>query len=111
MTHAALPIAAAAAGALLLVGVLWDAFETMLLSRRVSRGVRVTTLFYRLTWRPWSGIARRMAPGRRRENFLTIYGPLSLVLLIATWAGALVLAFALVQWGSGDALGTASMNA
>ena len=35
---------------LLIVGVLWDAFETAVLSRRVSSGTRLTTLFYRLTW-------------------------------------------------------------
>jgi hypothetical protein len=105
MTHAFLNIPALAVGALLLLGVLWDAFETMVLSRRVSRGLRVTTAFYRATWAPWAAIARRMAPGRRRENVLTIYGPLSLVFLIALWALALVFAFALLQWGSGDAVG------
>lgn len=102
MTHAFLTVLAAAAGPLLLFGVLWDAFETMVLSRRVSRGVRVTTLFYRVTWAPWAAVARRLPSGRWRENLLTIYGPLSLVFLIATWAVSLVFAFALLQWGSGD---------
>lgn len=104
MTEAVLQIFAAALGLLLLLGVLWDAFETMILSRRVSSGFRVTTLFYRASWRPWRLAARRMPAGRRRENFLTIYGPLSLVFLIALWALVLVLAFALLQWGSGDAV-------
>jgi hypothetical protein len=104
MTHAFLNILALAGGVLLLFGVLWDAFETMILSRRVSSGFRVTTLFYRVTWRPWRAAARRMPPGRRRESFLTIYGPLSLVFLIAVWALVLVFAFALAQWGSGDAV-------
>ena len=104
MTHIFLAVLATVAGALLLLGVLWDAFETMILSRRVSRGVRVTTVFYRATWPPWAAAAKRMSPGRRRENFLTIFGPLSLVFLIATWAVSLVFAFALLQWGSGDAL-------
>jgi hypothetical protein len=104
MTSTALSLAALAAGILLLLGVLWDAFETMVLARRVSRAARVTTLFYRATWMPWAAVARRMRPGRRRENLLTVYGPLSLVFLIALWAISLVFAFALVNWGAGDAL-------
>jgi len=102
LTHTVLSVSALAGGAALLLGVLWDAFETMILARRVSRGVRVTTLFYRATWRPWAAVARRRAPGRRRENFLTVYGPLSLVFLIALWAVSLVFAFALLHWGGGD---------
>src|SRR5262245_25789651 len=94
-------IATVTAGALLLVATLWDAFETMLLSRRVSRGNRLTVLFYRLTWPFWRGLARQMKEGNRRENFLTVYGPMWLVLLIALWAFSMVLAFALMQWGAG----------
>jgi hypothetical protein len=104
MTHTFLSFLALAAGTLLLFGVLWDTFETMVLSRRVSSGIRVTTLFYRATWAPWAAAARRMPAGRRRESFLTIYGPVSLVFLIAIWALVLVFAFALLQWGSGDAV-------
>jgi len=62
----------------------------------------VTTLFYRATWRPWAAAARRMSAGRRRENFLTVYGPLSLVFLIALWAISLIFAFALLHFGGGD---------
>jgi len=102
MTQTVLSLFALGGGALLLLGVLWDAFETMILSRRVSSAVRVTTLFYRATWAPWAAAARRMSPGRRRESFLTVYGPLSLVFLIALWAVSLVFAFALLHWGGGD---------
>jgi len=44
-------------------------------------------------------------PGReRQEALLGVFGPLSLILLIALWAAALVLGFALVLWGGGTAL-------
>ncbi len=102
MTRAEVSIALVATGAVLLVATLWDAFETMVLSRRVSRGNRLTILFYRLTWPSWRGIARRMSGGNRRENFLLVYGPLWLLLLIALWALSLVLAFGLMQWGAGS---------
>jgi hypothetical protein len=100
--QAEISVALLVVGILLLAATLWDAFETMVLSRRVSRGNRLTVLFYRLTWPPWRSLARRMASGNRRENFLTVYGPLWLLLLIALWALSMVLAFALMQWGSGS---------
>jgi hypothetical protein len=102
VVRAEISIAFIAGGALLLAGTLWDAFETMVLSRRVSRGNPLTVLFYRLTWPSWRAVARRMARGNRRENFLTIYGPLWLLLLIGLWALSMVLAFALMQWGAGS---------
>ena len=39
---------------------------------------------------------------RKRETMLSFYGPLSLVLLIVIWAGALVLGFALIFYGLGS---------
>ena len=42
--------AAVAGGILLTAIVLWDAFETIILSRRVSRKLRLTRLFYGITW-------------------------------------------------------------
>jgi len=89
-------------GALLLAATLWDAFETMVLSRRVSRGYRLTVVFYRLTWPSWRAIARRLPAGNRRENFLTVYGPMWLLMLTALWALSMVLAFGMMQWGAGS---------
>ncbi len=99
-------VLATVGGLFLIFIVLWDAFETIILSRRVSRKFRLTRLFYALTWAPWAAAARRMEPGNRRENFLSVYGPLSLILLLAAWALALVFGFALVQWGFGSQLRT-----
>src|SRR5207237_7899957 len=94
--------AASAIGLAMIVLVLLDAFETILLPRRVTRPFRLTTLFYRLTWRPWRLLARVMPPGRRRETLLSFFGPLSLLMLLATWAVGLTLGFALLQWGLGS---------
>jgi len=93
--------AASVIGITMLVLVLLDAFETIVLPRRVTRPFRLTTLFYRLTWRPWRLLARAMPPGRRRETFLSFFGPLSLLMLLATWAVSLTLGFGLLQWGMG----------
>jgi hypothetical protein len=94
------------AGIVLVIAVLFDVFETMVLSRRVSRRTRITTVFYRLTWPAWRAAARRFPEGNRRENFLTIYGPASLLLLIVCWAMGLVFAFALLHLGLDPTLRT-----
>ena len=87
---------------LLIVLVLLDGFEAMLLPRRMTRAFRFARLFYRYTWMPWSAVGRRMPPGRRRENFLSLYGPLSIILLFAAWAVGLIVGFAELH----QALGT-----
>jgi ion channel len=87
---------------LLILIILWDAFETIILSRRVSRKFRITRLFYRTLWTPWKAVARLIPDGNRRENTLMIFGPLSLILLLATWAVGLVACFALLYWGTGS---------
>ena len=92
---------AGVAGVLLLLVILWDAFETIVLPRRVQRRVRVARLFYQLTWRPTAAVARQMGPGR--ETFLSFFGPLSLLLLIVIWAVSLLMGFALVQFAAGSA--------
>jgi len=78
---------------------LLDAFETVILPRRANGRFRLTRLFYIITWRPWRWVARRVHHAKKQETMLSFYGPLSLVFLIATWAAALVLGFALVYSG------------
>jgi len=94
----------AAAGAFWVVVIIWDAFEALVLPRRVTRRLRPTRMFYRVTWRVWSTIARRMRPGGRRETYLSFFGPLSLLVLLAVWAASLIAGFALLQTGVGAGL-------
>ncbi|MGI8551326.1 MAG: two pore domain potassium channel family protein, partial [Dehalococcoidia bacterium] len=94
----------ATGGIVLILVVLWDAFETIALPRRVTRRLRLTRIFYRLTWVPWSALARRLPNSNHRETYLSFYGPLSLILLLVVWAVALVIGFGLVQWGLGSRL-------
>lgn len=96
------------AGTVLIVVVLWDVFETIVLPRRVTRRVRLTRLFYRATWSPWSAIARSIKNHKRRETLLSIFGPLSLLALLTVWAVALLTAFAMVHWAIGSRLSPSS---
>ena len=81
--------------------VLRDAFETVVLPRRVTRQFKLTAWFYRRTWIPWIRIARRIKTPSRQQGFLGYFGPLSLILLLAFWASGLIVGFALLQFGTG----------
>ena len=91
-------------GVVLILVVLGDAFETVILSRRVTRRVRLARLFFRYTWLPCAALFRRISSGERRENYLSYYGPLSLLFLLMLWAAGLIFGFALIHWASGSAL-------
>jgi hypothetical protein len=95
----------AVAAALVLINlVLWEAFETVILPRRVTRRLRLTRLYYRLTWRVWSAGASGIRDSGNREEYLSFFGPLSLIMLLGFWVVALVLGFGLLHWGLGSQL-------
>ena len=87
------------AGAFLIALVLWDAFETIVFPRRVTRRVRLARLFYLVTWRVWKKAVHLISAKRLNESLLSIYGPLSLIVLLGFWAFMLILGFGLVYWG------------
>lgn len=94
-------------GLALVVIVLWDVFETIVLPRRVTRRFRLTRAFYRSIWSPWSMFARGLKRNKRREVFLSVFGPLSLLALLAFWAVTLVFGFALLHWAAGSHISVA----
>lgn len=83
--------------------ILWDGFETMISPRRVTRRVRITRLFYRVTWTFWSYLVRTFVRARKTETYLGIYGPLSLLVLMSVWALGLTLGFGLIHWANDSA--------
>jgi Ion channel len=89
-------------GIVLIAAILLDAFETVVLPRRVTRHFRLTAWFYRNTWIPWARLARCIKSPNRRESFLGYFGPLSLIALLGFWAAGLILGFALLQVGAGE---------
>jgi hypothetical protein len=92
------------AGLVLVGTILWEAFEALVLPRRVTRPFRLNRVFYRVLWGAWSSVALRLHPGARREAYLSVFGPLSLIGLFAVWATGLILGFGLVLWASGPSL-------
>lgn len=79
-----------------------DVFQTIILPRRPAGRLRITRLFYIVTWGPWSAVARRIRIKAAREQLYSIYGPLSLLLLLAVWATFLILGFACLYSGMGS---------
>ena len=93
------------AGVMIVVLILLDAFETVVLPRRVARQhFRPSVWFYRNTWRPWARFASHIPSPSRREGFLGYFGPLSLIVLLGLWAAGLIFGFAFLQFGTGEHL-------
>jgi Ion channel len=92
------------AGVVLFLVVVWDAFESIILPRRVTRKFRLTRIYYRSTWAVWKAVAAILSSRKRRESFLGFYGPISLLFLIGVWAIGLVLSFGMMPYGAGSAV-------
>ena len=93
-------------GVALILIVLWDAFETVVFPRRVTRRIRLVRLFYRTSWRLWNAAARAVSRGKKQEDLLSYFGPISLPLLLGFWAFVLIFGFALLYWAPVHALKT-----
>ena len=97
-------------GIAILLIVVWDAFEVIILPRRVTRRFRLSRFFYRNFWRIWKFVAQLVPSAKVRESAFGVFGPLSLLILVAVWAVGLVLSFALMQYGSGSAVNVTGTN-
>jgi hypothetical protein len=100
-------VVAGMAALLLIFFILQDAFETIVLPRRVSRRFRLARGFIVGIWGATSGFARWLPSRRARETYLAVYGPLALLLLLILWATALIFGFGVLQWALGSHLATA----
>src|SRR5580698_11241577 len=89
-------------GLVFILGVVLDAFQTIILPRRPAGRFRITRIFYIATWAPWVVVAERVKNPKVRDQVYSIYGPLSLLLLLVVWATLLVLGFACIYFGLGS---------
>jgi hypothetical protein len=93
-------------GVLMITGILWDVFETIVLPRRVTRRIRPTRLFYRFTWRPWRLVASIIKRKKDARLCWAFMGPLSLLALLTFWAFSVIVGFALVHWAIKSHIGS-----
>ncbi|MFZ0523040.1 MAG: potassium channel family protein [Candidatus Acidiferrales bacterium] len=86
---------------LIIIGIiLLEAFETIILPRRVARWFRLTRAFYISMWIPTRAFAHLIRSKKKRETFLSFFGPLSLLILFALWAALLIIGFGFVYYGN-----------
>jgi len=96
-----------AAGFAIFITVLWDAFESIILPRRVTRRFRLTRLFYKTSWATWKAATKLIQNSKRRDASLGYYGPISLLVLVGVWAFGLLMGFGMMQYGAGSAVNVA----
>lgn len=96
-------------GLSLILLILWDAFETIILPRRVTRRFRLARYFFRYSWTFWTYLVNSIT-SKRQERYLGFFGPISLLVLLAVWAGAVILGFALLHWAFGSEVRGAMTN-
>ena len=101
-----MPIFLRIIGIVVILAVLWDSFETMVLPRRTTRRFRFARFFYRSIWRLWSLLLKAIPSDRVRAAYRGFFGPLTLLLLLGTWASGLVVGFSLLYLSSGKGLST-----
>ena len=87
-------------GFVLLATALADAIKTVVVARHAHNLPRITRLFFHASWAPYAAVARLIRSERRRENYLGLYGPISLLLLLSLWACTAIVAFAMLQWAA-----------
>lgn len=84
--------------------ILMEAFEGVVLPRRVMRKLRFNRWFYRVNWPIWLLLSRAIPSAKRRETFLSVFGPLSLLALFGSWVVGLIIGFAFLHWSLGTPL-------
>lgn len=87
-------------GLILVAITLWDTFETIVLPRSVIKRLRLSRYLFLGSWKVYRKLASLIRSDRSREGFLSIYGPLSLLMLFAAWGSILILGFALFHNGT-----------
>jgi len=105
-----LHIAALIAGLVCCLGVALDAFQTIILPRRPAGRFQITSLFLIATWTPWVAIARRVRNEKAREQMYSVYGPMSLLLLLLLWGLLLILGFGMFYFSMGSPFGDTMMG-
>jgi hypothetical protein len=102
-------VAAFIGGLFCTLGVALDAFQTIILPRRPTGRFQLTRVFLIASWAPWVVMAERARNTKVREQIYSIYGPLSLLLLLLMWALLLISGFALFYFSMHSPFGDTMM--
>lgn len=94
-------------GWLLILGALNDIFQSVLVPRAVGRRFRISFLVWRILWNLWPKLGWFLHPRKHeaREDFLAIFAPFALVVLMVTWASFELTGYALIYWAHRESFG------
>jgi Ion channel len=89
----------AVAGLFLIWIALRDVFLAVVLPRAADRRLRLSALLARSLWRLWRQLARLYSDEDRRESFLAMFAPFSLMTQLALWVAVLIWGFGTLLYG------------
>lgn len=91
------------AGALVVLAILIDVFQTIVLPRPIVRSrVGVARALVYVTWRGWRRFCLTVNSPNVRERRLGLYAPSVVIALLVTWIGLLMIGYGLVFYGLRD---------
>jgi Ion channel len=87
-------------GAILILTVVNDVFQSVIVPRAVGKRFRISFLVYRGSWMLWPRLASLFSGAKEeaREDFLALYAPFTLVVLLIVWTACAMLGYALLCW-------------
>jgi hypothetical protein len=109
-----LNVLSVAGGVVVILLTLNDIFQSVIVPRATARRFRISFYAWRSMWHIWPKLAWRLfsKDGDKREEFLAIFAPFMLTLLILFWVALLIVGFGSTFWGmrAGIAPGHASFG-
>jgi hypothetical protein len=87
-------------GASLILIVVNDVFQSVIVPRAVGKRFRISFMLYRASWLLWPRLASSLygPKAEDREDFLALYAPFTLVVLLLVWTICAILGYALLAW-------------
>lgn len=95
-------------GLILVLSVMADMTNTLVATTTSRAPWWLTFRLYRRSWAIIRLVAMRSGNEQRREKFLSVFAPTSVLLLLCVWVSQQILGFAMIWWGLGgvDGLGS-----
>ena len=99
-------ILSVAFGLAVILLILNDVFQSVIVPRAVGRRWRLSFVVWRTMWHLWPPLSWKMYGGNDdgREDFLAVFAPFTLTLLLFLWITGLILGYGLIFWGLREGL-------
>jgi len=97
--NAALAAVEALAGIVIAAVTGLDVVGTLVVTEGTAAAWRPARVFYHWTWQMWRALGMHLKPEQRRERWLSVYGPLSMLTLLLLWLVSLAIGWALIYMG------------